>query len=258
MWRRTLNAGYLVLAASRSANIPSVVFSSINWHDIVEQLCGDWPGIGTVLTDMSEIYRTANLWLRLEPGTPMHRFSTVPVPELVVSNATRRTPELSWNLKAPNETLIVAFSFTQSESEPPPSIPATSNPPLICIGPQHWASKPPWVSFQDAGLPFLDLVGSADLIVAKSGYGIVSEAATANTPCIVVLRDEWPETASFRQWCAHYGRFEDFNLPLQHLTAEHLAAAHQRLSAKSSVNVPPTSGAARIASQIVATLNQPR
>ncbi len=248
------NIGYLALGAATRAGIENVAFSSINWHDVVRHYCGSGDEMASILRDMARIYHGAGQFLRLEPGTAMREFDTTPVPELVVAQGRKRRAELCDRLLVDPRALIVAFSFTEAETQPPPRLEAGSPPGLVSIGPSHWATGAPWHPLTATGMDFLDLVSTSDLIIAKPGYGIVTEAATAGVPTLLVPRDDWPETGTTSQWYRRHGRFETTRVALDELTTSDLLLAHSRLIAKDAGPRPATNGAERIARAVVARL----
>ncbi|WP_342359604.1 hypothetical protein [Terrarubrum flagellatum] len=250
------NVGYLSLAAAQRAGLRNLAFSSINWRDVVRHYCANEPGVGPVLIEMEACYRRCDAFLRLVPGTAMGEFETTPVDSLVVSVGADRRRELRARLGLGPEQIAIAFSFTDGERQPPPSFSAADARNILCVGPRIWAGRPAWISFEEAGLPFVDLVRSVDLIVAKPGYGIVTEAACAGAPTLLLPRDDWPETSATSEWHQRHGRFETTQTPLPSLSAHELIEAHARLSAKQTSGPLRTDGAETIALTIAALLDQ--
>ncbi|HQT27446.1 MAG TPA: hypothetical protein PLK99_12765, partial [Burkholderiales bacterium] len=65
------NAPYLPLQAASLADIPSVALCSLNWADLYMYYCSSFPGSDTILGEMLEAYKSAAVFLRVEPGMPM-------------------------------------------------------------------------------------------------------------------------------------------------------------------------------------------
>jgi hypothetical protein len=50
------------------------------------------------------------------------------------------------------------------------------------------------------GVPFVDLMASADLVVTKPGYGTFTEAACNGTAVLYARRQDWPESPHLEAW----------------------------------------------------------
>jgi UDP:flavonoid glycosyltransferase YjiC (YdhE family) len=55
-------------------------------------------------------------------------------------------------------------------------------------------------AIEATGLPFLDLLASTDLLLTKTGYGSIVEAACAGVPVLYVRRPDWPEEPYLGPW----------------------------------------------------------
>ena len=58
-----------------------------------------------------------------------------------------------------------------------------------------------------AGLPFsfIDLMASVDLVVTKTGYGMLVEAACNGVPLLFLARPDWPEWPWLEAWIEDLG-----------------------------------------------------
>lgn len=237
------DVGYLSLGAAQRCGIANFVFSSINWYDVVSHYCADGEGMDEVLSDMAAIYRHCGAILRLVPGLEMSNFETVPIDRVMVARGQDRRDELLRRLGLGGDTLLVTFSFSENDGTQAPSVEAHNADAVALICPSGWKREGrPWISFAEADMPFIDLVWSCDLVVAKPGYGILTEAAVADTPAIMVARNGWPESAANAAWKQQYGRFEDASGPLHEMTLPQIREAAGRLSRKCDVRVPKCGG----------------
>jgi len=65
------NVSYLALAGAARAEVPCVSMSSINWADVFEHYCSDYPGSDAIVGQIRAGYACADLFLALTPGMPM-------------------------------------------------------------------------------------------------------------------------------------------------------------------------------------------
>jgi L-arabinokinase len=132
---------------------------------------------------------------------------------------------------------IPAFTFLVSD--PAPSLPA--NVRLVGIS-----------EMEAAKLDYVDLVGAADIVVTKPGYGIVTDAIAAGTRMLYTDRGDFPEypilVREMASWLAcTYVTNEDL---LRGDFAEEIEA----LIAKPMPAPPPLDGAREAADRILAAV----
>jgi len=60
-------------------------------------------------------------------------------------------------------------------------------------------------SFKQAGLSFLDLLASCDVLITKVGYGSFVEATAHAVPVLYIDRPDWPETPYLTTWLCENG-----------------------------------------------------
>ncbi|MGB1028019.1 MAG: hypothetical protein ACPGYL_15795, partial [Rhodospirillaceae bacterium] len=58
---------------------------------------------------------------------------------------------------------------------------------------------------------FPDLAASVDTIIAKPGYGIITEATAAGTPLLIRDRKDWPESPYLLDWLSKHGRWAEIS-----------------------------------------------
>lgn len=235
------NVGYLPLAAAKRAGVPALAFSSINWRDVLSDYA---PDAGEFLTDMARCYGEADLFLQLLPGVSVPEFATATLNAPVAGRGKTRRDDLSIRLNAAKGARIVLFASAEGEAAPQIDLPGD----VLAIGPDSWPERPGWFGIEKTGLPFLDLVASADLVVAKPGYGIVCESVLAQTPLLLCGRNDWPETAAFIAWMNDHDGGSHAAKRVPEISAGELATA---LDERPSVREPVDGGARRAASIIL-------
>jgi hypothetical protein len=248
------NIGFIPILAARAASITSIAFSSVNWHGLLAHYCGAMPGIKQIVDDIGHAYRAADAFLRLTPGMDMSGFGTIGVPEVIALRGQDRRGELHKRLGLTADTRIVAFSFLEPTPSPRRLMQGTDTQGMIFLCPPTWPNVGAWVRYNSIGLSFLDAVASADLVVAKPGYGIVTEAAVAGTPLLLLGRRDWPETTSLLAWLSCHGVCEHDNMGLDDLTINRVQLACNRLRTRRAAVAPETTAAAWVAKQIAARI----
>lgn len=222
------NIGYVSLAAAARAGVPSLAFGSVNWRDVLEHYCRGVPGIDDILARIGAAYRGAGAFLRLAPGMPMPGLVTREVAAPIVAVGENRSNELRRRFSLPADAPIVVFGFDASAHTPPAALAREQRwraGEILLLGPERWGLAPPWSSFEDAGVSFLDALASATLAVAKPGYGMVTEAAAAGVPLLLLGRRDWPETAAFLTWIDGRVPCRHLDVALEDLAWEDIAAA---------------------------------
>lgn len=229
------NIGYVSLAAAARAGVPSLAFGSVNWRDVLEHYCRGVPGIDDILAEIGAAYTGAGAFLRLAPGMPMPGLVTREVAAPIVAVGENRSGDLRRRFSLP-AALAREQRWRAGE--------------ILLLGPQRWGLAPPWSSFEDAGVSFLDALASATLAVAKPGYGMVTEAAAAGVPLILLGRRDWPETAAFLTWIDGRVPCRHLDVALEDLAWEDIAAA-MRPAASRLPPAPLGNGEAVIAEAIL-------
>ena len=211
------NISYPVIAGAHYAGVPVVAVSSLNWLEMFNHYCGSFEGGDEIAEQIRASYLKASVFCRLLPGTPMPDLRTTVITEPVVRVGTSQRETLLKRLGRNSETRIVVFAFggMSGESGPPWSV--ATNKDCLLFGPESWARERPWTPIDAGGIPFIDLLASADAVITKPGYGIVSEVAALGVPTLLLTRGDWPEEPYLVDWLRDHGRCEYLDLTLDAL-----------------------------------------
>lgn len=200
------NVGYLPLAAAHRAGIPACALCSLNWADIFSHYLGAAPGCATIHAEMLAAYRGASVFLRPEPAMPMPALDNTQMIPPVAGTGRNRRQELveRLGLKADDRLVLVGMGGI-------PYRPNVEQWPLqqgiIWLVPDQWAvPRADFRPFGAAGMPFADLLASADALVTKPGYGSFVEAVACDVPVLYLPRPDWPETPWLADWLQANGR----------------------------------------------------
>jgi hypothetical protein len=217
------NISYPVIAAASAAGIPALAVSSLDWLSLFRHYCSGLPRSEAIADQIRQSYRKASAIHRLSPGLPMTDLDTIEVPVIIASVAASRRAELLTRFGRDADARIIVFAFGgMSVDEPPPRSDDASQP--LLIGPDVWGGIGSWVAAASSGMPFLDLIASADVIVTKPGYGIVSEVAAAGRPTLLLSRGDWPEEPYLFAWLRRFVRCDYLRSSLEAIEISHILA----------------------------------
>jgi len=212
---RELGAGLIVgdipplaFAVGASAGIPSIGLSNFTW----DWIYGDYPRVRlapSLLPAIRGAYAKASMALRLPMSGGFESFSNVRDIPLVARHATRTREQVCKALKVPMDRPIVLASFggfgmpgidtdaltrykgyTVLTAAAAPrtgrkdSVVASRKGSLVTLNEEV---------MYGAGVRYEDLVGAADVVVTKPGYGIVSECIANETAILYTPRGHFPE-----------------------------------------------------------------
>lgn len=192
---------YASLPAAKAVGARAVALSSLHWDGIFRAYCGDSFDAPRILDHITAAYAAADVFLQVTPHMPMalmeNRRSIGPVARL------GRNRKVELVADADRTLVLVTYGGI-------PGTPAFENLPALegvtWILPQGRRSeRPDTLGADDTGLPFIDLLASADAAVTKLGYGTLVEAACNGTRILYVDRPDWPEAEPIGTWLAENG-----------------------------------------------------
>lgn len=213
---RELGAGLIIgdipplaFAVGASAGIPSVGLGNFTW----DWIYADYPRVRlapSLLPAIRTAYSKASMALRLPMLGGFESFSNVKDIPFIARHAGRRREEVCKLLKLPADKPIVLVSFggyglPALETDPLTrfkkyTIVNTANVPLSRSRKEAPLAerKGAYVTVNeeamyDAGVRYEDLVGAADAVVTKPGYGIISECIANDTAILYTPRGHFPE-----------------------------------------------------------------
>ena len=247
------NIGYMPLAAASSLGIPAFGACSLNWADVLGGLHADRADLAPMLRTMHAAYASADLLFALEPGMPFDGFARrVRVGPIARRGRTRRA-ELREALGVAPDRRVMMIAFG--------GLP-------MSLDTAGWRLAPGWtaVALTDGvhetdavrdgarldGWPYIDLLASCDLLVAKPGYGTFAEAGFAARDTLVVPRGDWPEAPYLVDWLSRHARCAPIALAM--LQAGRFEAAIAAIESQPLRAAADGDGAADIATRIAAHL----
>jgi hypothetical protein len=188
------------LVAARRAGIPGFLLANFTWADIYDEHARPLgPEATALVADIRAIYRQATAIFRAEPALPLTGLAPLIQAGMVVTPGRDRRAELRNRLElTPSDRLVYFYVGRYGQADlgwerlrglgergihfvgfhpAPDGINAPAN--LHVIPAAEWTGA--------------DLAASADVIVAKAGYGTVCEAMVARVPFVYPPRTGFAE-----------------------------------------------------------------
>lgn len=200
------NVPYLPLAGAARAGIAAVAMCSLNWADVFRHYYGGRPAAERILRQMGDAYRSARLFLRLEPGMPMPELPNAVTIGPVATIGNNRRAEINARLGLDARTRLVLIAPGGIELRlPVERWPAAA--PVHWLVPRSWGVRRAGFSDLEAlQLPFTDVLCSCDALIGKPGYGTFTEAGCNAVPVLYLPRSDWPESPYLVEWLERHGR----------------------------------------------------
>lgn len=211
---REINAGIVVgdipplaFAVAHAAGLPSIGIGNFTW----DWIYADYPRVRlapSLLPAIRAAYAKAMLALRLPMHGGFESFANVKDIPFIARHATKTRDEVCKALKLPADKPIVLVSFggyglPSLDSEPLSkfrkyTVVTTTTAPIGRGRKDASERRGSFISLAeeavyDAGVRYEDLVGAADAVVTKPGYGIIAECIANDTAILYTSRGHFPE-----------------------------------------------------------------
>ncbi|MGE5386031.1 MAG: hypothetical protein ACM3SV_09095 [Betaproteobacteria bacterium] len=215
------NISDLPLAGAAEAGIPAAALCSLNWADLFRHCYGDADWAQPIHARLLAAYRSARMFLRTTPGMAMPDLANL-VPVGPIAQPGRR---IGLGLPSGERAIVLAMGgiAMRLPVEDWPRLPG-----IRWLVPQAWnCGHPDAIAQEFFGLPFPDLLASADAVVTKPGYGTFTEAACNGTPVLYQRRPTWLEQDVLIAWLEEHWNCGEVDGDT--LQAGRLGAALERL-----------------------------
>jgi L-arabinokinase len=250
----------LAFAAAATAGIPSIALGNFSWDWIYGHLAlvARSPALARAAAHAADAYAKAGLLLRLPFAGDTSAFGKVEDVPLVARTPTVDAREARRRLGLDDRPVVlVSFGGVGLPGLQPAAFSRLGGYQFLLTGQTHDADGPN-LRRLDAGhlaargLNYSDLVGAADVVVSKPGYGIVSDCIGAGTPLVYTDRGEFPE---YDVLVAEMPRY----LPVAYASNQEVREGRLKLAldgvrALPFPPPPPTHGAAVAADRLLAAL----
>ncbi len=190
----------LAFAAAGEAGVPSVGLSNFSWDWIYGHLAARLPALAEASARAREAYAEADLLLRLPFAGDLSAFRRIEDVPLVVRRPPTPRPEARRRLGLDERpAVLLSFGGLGLPGLRPAAFSSLVGYQLLLTGRAGDGSVPPNLrrldgdSLSALGLSYPDLVGAADVVVTKPGYGIVTDCIGAGTRLVYTDRGDFPE-----------------------------------------------------------------
>ena len=188
--------------------VPGVAVANFSWDWIYEDYVSDLPEFRWVLADLRASYAQADLLLRLPMSAEMPAFPQVEDVPLIARRATVGRSEARDRLGLLRSRPLVLLTFGGLGLDLS-DLPELPSPEMTYVLPG--ADREPPLGYtaisdrrlREAGLRFPDLVGAADVVVTKPGYGIVAECVANRTAIVFTSRGRFAEYPVLVEYLQH-------------------------------------------------------
>lgn len=227
------NISPITLAAAMRLNIPTASVAPFNWAQIYQAYCLDAQRKETqaVYQRMLSVYKKVDYIYKPLPSVPLSGVTEIEIGSINSQPQARRQKLLQSLPPGTKKVALVALGGLPVALELS-SWPKMAGWHYLVDQPGHLLRED-MTQVQDLELPFLQLIGSCDLILTKPGYGTYCEiAALAAEKKIRVLslaRPDWPETPFLNGFLKARVPFTEVNIGS--LQGEYLTAVIKKLNA---------------------------
>jgi UDP:flavonoid glycosyltransferase YjiC (YdhE family) len=200
------NVPYLPLAGAARAHVPAIALCSLNWAEVYRHFFARRAGADRILTEMLIAYNQARYFLRPEPSIPMPGLANAKPIGPIAQVGRNRRAEIAEAL-GPNENKrLILVSLGGIDYRLPVELWPVL-PDIRLLLPRAWrASHPQAIDLESLNMPFIDLLGSCDALITKTGYGSFVESACAGVPVLYLERADWVETPVLVPWLQSHCR----------------------------------------------------
>jgi L-arabinokinase len=219
----------LAFAAAAEAGIPSVGLSNFSWDWIYRYMSKRHPGLAEAADWAAASYNRCGLLLQLPFAGDLSAFPGREEIPLVARRPSVSKDEARRRLGLQNGPLaLVSFGGLGLPGFDPTVLGHVKGWSFLVTGIEAagpgnatgWSANATGIDLGRLGalgLGYVDLVGAADVVITKPGYGIVSDAIAARTRMVYTERGDFPEYPILVEEMARW-------LPARHVSNDDLLA----------------------------------
>jgi len=190
----------LAFAAAAAAGVPSVALGNFSWDWVYAHLAAREPALVEAAARAGEAYAGAELLLRLPFAGDLSGFRRIEDVPLVARKPTVAKAEARERLGLDaRPAVLLSFGGLGLPGLQLAAFGALTGYQVLLTGGAGDGAAPANLRRLDApallgaGLEYPDVVGAADVVVTKPGYGIVSDCIGAGTRLVYTDRGDFPE-----------------------------------------------------------------
>jgi hypothetical protein len=189
----------VAFAAANEAGVPSLALGNFSWDWIYRHLAVRHPALAEAAAEAAAAYGEAGELLRLPFAGEMSAFRRISDVPLVVRRPGLARSEARAKLGlAERPTALLTFGGIGMPGLQVGALGALEGWQFVLTGAPANGGAPNLrhvdrSTLAKAGLAYPDLVGAADVVVTKPGYGIVSDCVGAGARLVYTDRGDFPE-----------------------------------------------------------------
>jgi L-arabinokinase len=190
----------LAFAAAREAGVPSIALGNFSWDWIYGHLAGRVPALAEAAAHARRAYAAAERLLRLPFAGDTGAFRLVEDVPLVARKPAVGKAEARRRLGLDARPVVVlSFGGVGVPGLKLAAFAGLTGYRFLLTGQTGEGTAPGNLErvaagkLEAAGLGYVDLVGAADVVVTKPGYGIVTDCVGAGTRLVYTPRGDFPE-----------------------------------------------------------------
>ena len=252
----------LAFAAAAEAGVPSVGLANFSWDWIYRHYASRHPSLGEAAEACAKAYAHCSLLLRLPFAGDLAAFPEIEDIPLVARRPRIGRLDARRRLALPSGPLVLlTFGGLGLPGWSAAGLGDVAAVHFFWVGETLSASAPsglpdnvtfvPRARIAEAGLGYEDVVGAADVVVTKPGYGIVSDAIGAGTAIVYTERGDFPEYPILVEGMKR-------SLPCAHVSNQDLLAGRLRepieAVLRTPVEPPPPLDGAEVAARRILEL----
>ena len=184
----------LPLEAASRAEIPRVAIGNFSWDWIYSEFLADDNRWLSVVEMFRRQYAQANMLLRLpfhDEMTAFHRKEDIPLtarPGMSrreeIARLTGCDPEKKW--------VLLSFTTLEWDNETLARVELMDDCEFLTVPPLHWQRRNIHAVAREQ-VSFSDTLASADVVISKPGFGIISDCVVNHKPLIYAERSNFRE-----------------------------------------------------------------
>jgi L-arabinokinase len=227
----------LAFAAAGEAGVPSVGLSNFSWDWIYRYMSARHPALAEAAEWAADSYRQCGLLLQLPFAGDLSAFPRREQIPLVARRPSVSRVEARERLGLPDGRLaLLSFGGVGLLGLDPGVLGRVEGWTFLVTGLEKTGAPANATGIDlgrlgALGMKYIDLVGAADVVITKPGYGIVSDAIAARTRMVYTERGDFPEYPILVGEMARW-------LPARHVSNGDLLAGRVGPALDEVMNVP--------------------
>lgn len=242
------------LEAAAKAGIPAAAVGNFSWDWIYSPFVERDPRWRDVIHMFADGYRQAGLLLKLPFSPSMPVFpKQADLPRLARPGRERRRDIAALTGADPDKRwVLLSFTSLEWDEAALSEVEALASHEFLTVKPLDWPGRRNIHAVDRAQVGFSDVLASADAVVTKPGFGILSECVANAKPLIYAEREDFIEYPLLERELKRFLR--NVHLPAADLYAGRLGAALQNIATASAPPETLPGGGARKAVELLMDL----